>query len=127
MLVTATHDEDVANRHAKVLELNEGRVVGERMTFASLAVANLVRMPGRTFVRVLVLAAAVALVGAMILFVGNSLTTMTSSATASVPLDWQGPVASREPRKARRATWRDGKGCWTPSRRQRRHSRVRPT
>jgi putative ABC transport system permease protein len=65
------------------------------MTFASLAVANLVRTPGRTFVRVLVLATAVALVGAMILFVGNSLTTMTSSATASVPLDWQGPVASR--------------------------------
>ena len=65
------------------------------MTFASLAVANLVRTPGRTFVRVLVLAAAVALVGAMILFVGNSLTTMTASATASVPLDWQGPVASR--------------------------------
>jgi putative ABC transport system ATP-binding protein len=28
-LVTATHDEDVANRHGKVLELNEGRVVGE--------------------------------------------------------------------------------------------------
>ena len=51
------------------------------MTFASLAVANLVRTPGRTFVRVIVLAAAVALVGAMILFVGNSLTTMTSSAT----------------------------------------------
>lgn len=28
-LVTATHDEDVANRHGRVLELNEGRVVGE--------------------------------------------------------------------------------------------------
>jgi putative ABC transport system ATP-binding protein len=28
-LVTATHDEDVANRHARVLELNEGRLVGE--------------------------------------------------------------------------------------------------
>ena len=28
-LVTATHDEDVANRHGKVLELNEGRVVRE--------------------------------------------------------------------------------------------------
>jgi putative ABC transport system ATP-binding protein len=28
-LVTATHDEDVANRHGKVLELNDGRVVGE--------------------------------------------------------------------------------------------------
>ena len=28
-LVTATHDEDVANRHGKVLELNEGRVLGE--------------------------------------------------------------------------------------------------
>jgi putative ABC transport system ATP-binding protein len=26
-LVTATHDEDVANRHGKVLDLNEGRVV----------------------------------------------------------------------------------------------------
>jgi putative ABC transport system ATP-binding protein len=28
-LVTATHDEDVASRHGRVLELNEGRVVGE--------------------------------------------------------------------------------------------------
>jgi putative ABC transport system permease protein len=66
------------------------------VTYASLAVANLVRTPARTFVRVLVLAAAVALVGAMILFVGHSLRTMTSSATRSVPLDWQGPVGSRE-------------------------------
>src|SRR5207302_11313793 len=38
--------------------------------------------------------AAVALVGAMILFVGHSLQTMTASATRSIPLDWQSPVPS---------------------------------
>ncbi len=41
----------------------------------------------------LVLAVAVALLGAMILFIGHSLRTMTASATRSVPLDLQGPVA----------------------------------
>ena len=40
------------------------------------------------------LATAVALIGAMILFVGHSLGTMTTTATRSVPLDWQGPVGS---------------------------------
>jgi putative ABC transport system permease protein len=45
-------------------------------------------------VRIVVLAAAVALLGAMLLFVGHSLRTMTGSAVRSVPLDWQGPVAS---------------------------------
>ena len=66
------------------------------MTYASLAFANLLRTPGRTIVRVVVLAAAVALVGAMILFIGHSLRTMTSSSVRSVPLDWQAPVASRQ-------------------------------
>src|SRR4051794_21735744 len=59
-----------------------------------LALAGLVRAPGRTAVRVLTLAAAVGLLGAMLLFVGHSLTTMTGSAVRSVPLDWQGPVGS---------------------------------
>ncbi|MDX6409489.1 MAG: putative transport system permease protein [Gaiellaceae bacterium] len=66
------------------------------MTYASLALANLLRTPGRTIVRVVVLAAAVALVGAMILFIGHSLRTMTASSVRSVPLDWQAPVASRQ-------------------------------
>jgi putative ABC transport system permease protein len=66
------------------------------VTYASLAFANLLRTPGRTIVRVVVLAAAVALVGAMILFIGHSLRTMTSSSVRSVPLDWQAPVASRQ-------------------------------
>lgn len=61
---------------------------------ARLALVGLVRAPLRTAVRALSLAAAVALIGAMILFVGHSLRTMTSSATRSVPLDWQGPVNS---------------------------------
>ena len=61
---------------------------------ARLAIADLVRAPGRTAVRVLTLAAAVALLGAMLLFVGHSLRTMTASAVRSVPLDWQAPVAS---------------------------------
>jgi putative ABC transport system permease protein len=61
---------------------------------ARLALAGLVRSPGRTATRVLVLAAAVGLLGAMLLFIGNSLRTMTGSAVHTVPLDLQGPVAS---------------------------------
>jgi putative ABC transport system permease protein len=61
---------------------------------APLALAELLRAPGRTAVRVLTLAAAVGLLAAMLLFVGHSLDTMTASAVRSVPLDWQGPVAT---------------------------------
>ena len=61
---------------------------------ARLALAGLLRTPGRTLLRVAVLAVATALLGAMLLFIGNSLRTMTGSAVRSVPLDWQGPVAS---------------------------------
>ncbi len=61
---------------------------------ARLALVGLVRSPGRTCIRILTLAAAVALLGAMVLFVGHSLRTMSATATRSVPLDWQGPVAS---------------------------------
>ncbi|MGI8411157.1 MAG: FtsX-like permease family protein [Solirubrobacteraceae bacterium] len=60
----------------------------------TLAAAGLWRAPGRTLVRIVVLAAAVALLGAMLLFVGHSLRTMAGSAIRSVPLDWQGPVSS---------------------------------
>ena len=63
-------------------------------TAAPLAFTELVRAPGRTVLRVLTLALAVALLGAMVLFVGHSLGTMTGSAVRSVPLDWQGPVGS---------------------------------
>ena len=59
-----------------------------------LAAAGLLRSPGRTAVRIAVLAAAVALLGSMILFVGQSLQTMTGSAIRGVPLHWQGPVGS---------------------------------
>jgi putative ABC transport system permease protein len=59
-----------------------------------LAAAGLVRFPGRTITRVLVLSAAVALLGSMLLFVGHSLRTMAGSAARSVALDWQGPVSS---------------------------------
>ncbi|HWF51770.1 MAG TPA: ABC transporter permease [Solirubrobacteraceae bacterium] len=61
---------------------------------ATLALAGLVRSPGRTLTRVLVLAAAVGLLGAMLLFIGSSLRSMTGGAIRSVPLDWQGPVPS---------------------------------
>jgi putative ABC transport system permease protein len=61
---------------------------------ARLAVSWLLRAPGRSAVRVLVLAAAVALLGGMLLFVGNSLRTVAGSAVRSVPLDLQGPVSS---------------------------------
>jgi putative ABC transport system permease protein len=59
-----------------------------------LAVSELVRAPGHAALRVLTLAAAVGLLGAMVLFVGHSLGTMTETAVSSVPLDWQGPVGS---------------------------------
>jgi putative ABC transport system permease protein len=58
------------------------------------ALAGLARAPGRTAVRVVVLAAASALIGAMVLFVGHSLRTMTQGTVRSVQLDWQGPVPS---------------------------------
>src|SRR5690242_15371192 len=61
---------------------------------ARLAVTGLLRAPGRTAIRVLVLAAAIGLLGAMLLFIGSSLRTMTGSAIRSVPLAWQGPVSS---------------------------------
>jgi putative ABC transport system permease protein len=59
-----------------------------------LALTGLVRSPVRTAVRVVVLAAAVALLGSMLLFIGHSLRTMAGSAIRNVPLDWQGPVSS---------------------------------
>ena len=59
-----------------------------------LSLAGLVRAPLRAIVRIVVLAGAVALLGAMLLFVGHSLRTMTGSAIRSVPLHWQGPVSS---------------------------------
>ena len=57
-----------------------------------LALTDVFRAPARTLVRLLTLAAAVGLLGAMILFVGHSLGTMTGGAVRGVPLDWQGPV-----------------------------------
>jgi putative ABC transport system permease protein len=59
-----------------------------------LAISGLLRAPGRTLVRVLVLTASVALLGGMLLFVGNSLRTVAGSAVLGVPLDLQGPVSS---------------------------------
>ena len=59
-----------------------------------LAVSWLLRTPGRTSIRVLVLSASVALLGGMLLFVGNSLRTVAGSAVRDVPLDLQGPVSS---------------------------------
>jgi putative ABC transport system permease protein len=54
----------------------------------------LIRTPLRTAVRASVLMVSVALLGAMVLFIGNSLRTMTATTVRSVPLDWQGPVGS---------------------------------
>ncbi|MDX6637317.1 MAG: hypothetical protein QOJ01_828, partial [Solirubrobacterales bacterium] len=61
---------------------------------ARLALAGLVRNPGRTAVRVGVVAASVALLAGMLLFIASSLRTASASAVRSVPLDWQGPTAS---------------------------------
>lgn len=63
-------------------------------TAFQLGLARLARRPGQSAVQAIVLALAVALLGAMLLFIGHSLRTMTASATRSVPLDLQGPVAS---------------------------------
>ena len=60
-----------------------------------LAAAGLVRSPGGPHSASRCSPLATALLGAMLLFVGNSLRTMTASAVRSVPLDWQGPVASQ--------------------------------
>jgi putative ABC transport system permease protein len=59
-----------------------------------LALAGLLRAPARTLLRVAVVAAAVALLAGMLLFIGNSLRTASASAVRQVPLDWQGPVSS---------------------------------
>jgi putative ABC transport system permease protein len=59
-----------------------------------LGLARLRRSPTHTATQIIVLAGAVALLGAMILFIGNSMGAMTASTTRSVPLDLQGPVGS---------------------------------
>ncbi len=59
-----------------------------------LAAGGILRAPGRTALRVVVLAASVALLGSMLMFVGHSLQTMSGGAVRSVALDWQGPVGS---------------------------------
>lgn len=61
---------------------------------AHLALIGLRRQPGRAATQALVLALAVAMLGAMVVFIGHSLQTMTAAATRSVPLDLQGPVGS---------------------------------
>ncbi|MDX6547677.1 MAG: putative transport system permease protein [Gaiellales bacterium] len=67
-----------------------------RAASSLFAFKSAARTPGRTLLRVSVLATAVALLAAMLLFVTHSLTTMTATAVRSVPLDWQGPVASQQ-------------------------------
>ncbi len=63
-------------------------------TYLPLAWAGLLRAPGKTLTRIVVLAAAVALLGGMLLFIGNSLRTVSAGAVRAVPLDLQGPVTS---------------------------------
>src|SRR4051812_38101903 len=63
-------------------------------TYGRIALAGLARAPGKTATRIVVLAASVALLGGMLLFVGNSLRTVSSGAVRAVPLDLQGPVTS---------------------------------
>ena len=57
-----------------------------------LAAAGLIAAPAARWCASSVLGLAVALLGAMLLFIGHSLQTMTGSAVRCVPLDWQGPV-----------------------------------
>lgn len=65
-----------------------------------LALAGFRRRPAQAVTQVMVLSLSVALLGAMILFIGHSLRTMTASVTRSVPLDLQGPVATRHDAEA---------------------------
>jgi putative ABC transport system permease protein len=60
----------------------------------SLAIAGLRRRPTRTSLRIAVVAIAVGLLAAMILFIGNSLRTASAGALRQVPLDLQAPVTS---------------------------------
>jgi putative ABC transport system permease protein len=59
-----------------------------------LAWTGLARAPAKTLERVVVLTASVALLGGMLLFVGNSLRTVSAGAVRAVPIDLQGPVSS---------------------------------
>ena len=52
-------------------------------TYLPLAWAGLRRAPGKTATRIVVLAAAVALLGGMLLFIGNSLRTVSAGASPS--------------------------------------------
>jgi len=61
---------------------------------ATIALRGLGARPRSTLTRVLVLANGVGLLGAMLLFVGHSLRTMTGSAIRRRATDWQGPLAS---------------------------------
>jgi putative ABC transport system permease protein len=63
---------------------------------ARLALTNLWRSRSRTLLRIVVLATATALLGSMLLFVGDSLKQMSAGAVRSVPLDWQGPLTSQK-------------------------------
>ena len=75
-LLIATHDADVAARLKREVELHDGRVVegdARMTTYGRLAAIDLLRAPGRTLTRALVLAMAVALLGSMLLFIGRGL------------------------------------------------------
>jgi putative ABC transport system permease protein len=63
-------------------------------TALRLAWTGLLRAPAKTLTRIIVLTASVALLGGMLLFVGNSLRTVSASAVRAVPIDLQGPVTS---------------------------------
>lgn len=63
-------------------------------TSVGLAWRGLLRTPGRTLVRILVLSAAVALLGGMLVFIGNSMRSVSSGAVRAVPIHLQGPVGS---------------------------------
>src|SRR3954468_14962755 len=65
-----------------------------------MAWTGLARGPARALTRIVVLAVSVALLGGMLLFVGNSLRTVSSGAVRSVPLDLQGAVTSYQKAKS---------------------------
>ena len=89
-----------------------------------LALRGLMRAPGRSAARVLVLAAAVALLGSMLIFIGHSLSTMTASGKPGSHLSSRYPWARQNPGPNRARNQRQNPG---PAGCRPRAPRLRPS
>ena len=89
---------------------------------ARLALAGLVARPGRTVLRIVVVAAAIALLAAMLLFIGNSLRSASAAPCARCRWTWQGPVSSARRRSSAAQAVAKQPGVARPRRRRPRRS-----